>query len=1566
MAEVDNSDMVLRVIIESNADQKLPRIKDGVKGVGSAAKDSKDSMAAAGSQVERLTSALEKMASRNSLTWTAMKQAVMTFTDVLVRHESVSKLVESGFKLLADRMSQSQGLVGKLGKTWLQSMNEVKSGSESANGAVFQTDSLLKKIAMDAYTAAGEAKGIGKALGTAFGSIRNVISSAGSSIANAFKGITSGAKNMSSSILTSLVGMAGGVTGVLKTIASGVGSALAVPLKGALSVVGGVVKETASSIGVELGGSLTKIGGTVAIVAASVFVLVKALTMAVSAIVDFAMKSIPAFNQLESSMKGLESTAKFTGISFGELKQAAQEASSDGLMSMSESSTALKNLLRTGFGLKEANDLLKGFKDSAAFGRQGALSFGQAVVSATEGVKNQNSILVDNAGVTKNISVILKEYGFTMQDLSDKTKGAAARQALYTGLMKEMAVSAGDASKMVNTLQGAQSRYQAQMLQLHATVGGMLAPAMKQFYLILGNIAQATNDWLKENADAVQGVADGLLTIVQYAERAGRALIAIYKAYSFLGGNFSGLSEAKDQIDKIGDSFKDAGDKAQEASQKAKQAMNEARDAAAVDAVDIAKEYNNAALSIGENWTNLFAGTFGTALYDILEKAKNKVEDFFADVSAKFIEFGDYFGESTENPGQPKGGLRRTGEGKISKQINQSFAGDLALAKSLEGANSILSAEAAMQQKIREGMMTTQQKREELLVHRVQKEAEAIQITNWLNENGDKAQFAAYAEEQRKKLEELNKSIDTQREQEAGLTVDIQKEYQSRSFAWQQKIAPLTAMFKTATGESSDFARVLAQVKAAGGDTAEVIHAYAGEIIAAGQQELKLHGHIDAANSDMYMQAMVWDLGKTKVTNFLPQLDLLGDTAEDAQLALHDMNTTWASNISFMDQVRTSWTKSEAALFDMNSVLAIHQIEINQANEAWEQYRIGLEMVSQQVSQVTSLMSVALGSVSEGAASVVSAFGAQFQKAIEDGGEISDAVLGGMIMGAQALGDAIGGTAGAVVSAMGRIGQAFAQGGWIAGVIQAITEAVTALFKAFQHNWGKDVSKALNQFGGIKISEDLTKKITDLAKKMKDAGAAIVASLGAIAQETGITAENFSFFTNSLMYGFEAMKAGKISADELAKSLAAVFPQLADLAVQFGGSFVNQLNEVIKKMGETGVGIDTLTSYMEELKKKIQEIKNAALEDLITQVQGLGDAFADFMEKMKGKGMEAGGDEDTWQKFLSGDDVNKIKNHFNELQRYFTQMVAQMRAQGMSMQEIFQKIGPLWEQLAEAAKRFGFDTSKEFERINGAMENFKKFSAGFAHLDFISKIAQDMNRLGALTHQTFLSLENSIANLAKKMGIEFKKMSDGTIQAFAKSGSSGKAAIQSLLPYLIQVIGLHNMTGMAISKNDQALIDLAKKYGMLPSDTSKVGLDPTVTALNNMLTVLQQIQAALEKFISTLTGINGTQFDIGFNTTGNVTLGTHSTHTGVDKGKHGMAGTFDDLQGFYTVPTTPYFATLKAGEVIGGTDVSGKTGNKTVNITINGAGISDPYVLAGIIKKTVQQQLDDDEIRIGH
>jgi mevalonate kinase len=95
-----------------------------------------------------------------------------------------------------------------------------------------------------------------------------------------------------------------------------------------------------------------------------------------------------------NSMMGLQSVAKGTGNDINKVTQAATDLTKDGLMSISDAATSLKNLLQAGFGLDQAILLMNRFKDSAAFGRQGALSFGESIRGATEGIRNGNSILV--------------------------------------------------------------------------------------------------------------------------------------------------------------------------------------------------------------------------------------------------------------------------------------------------------------------------------------------------------------------------------------------------------------------------------------------------------------------------------------------------------------------------------------------------------------------------------------------------------------------------------------------------------------------------------------------------------------------------------------------------------------------------------------------------------------------------------------------------------------------------------------------------------------------------------------------------------------------------------------------------------------------------------------------------------------------------------------------------------------------------------------------------------------------------------------------------------------------
>ena len=178
------------------------------------------------------------------------------------------------------------------------------------------------------------------------------------------------------------------------------------------------------------------------------------LAAAFALIVKAVKEAVDAANEYNNAMVGLESLANGAGQDFGALKAAAEELAADGLMPVSDAAAALKNLLARGFDAQEAIDLIKRLKDASAFGRQGQLSMGEAVRSATEGLKNENSVLVDNSGVTKNVSVMWSEYAAKIGKTADKLTTAEKRQAEYAGIMRETAYQVGDAARYAEEFAG--------------------------------------------------------------------------------------------------------------------------------------------------------------------------------------------------------------------------------------------------------------------------------------------------------------------------------------------------------------------------------------------------------------------------------------------------------------------------------------------------------------------------------------------------------------------------------------------------------------------------------------------------------------------------------------------------------------------------------------------------------------------------------------------------------------------------------------------------------------------------------------------------------------------------------------------------------------------------------------------------------------------------------------------------------------------------------------------------------------------------------------------------------
>jgi lambda family phage tail tape measure protein len=184
---------------------------------------------------------------------------------------------------------------------------------------------------------------------------------------------------------------------------------------------------------------------------------------------------------LKAAMTGLAATARYAGEDIGRSMDAASKLAADGLLNVTASSRSLQNLLSRGFSLDEAIQMIERLKDAAAFNRQASLSMSDAVQSATEGLKNENSILVDNAGVTKNVSVMWKEYAAQIGKGVNSLSQAEKRQAEFNGIMRETDGQVGNAKLAMDGLTGAKARFKVEVDKVSAAVGQTLTPAFTLF-----------------------------------------------------------------------------------------------------------------------------------------------------------------------------------------------------------------------------------------------------------------------------------------------------------------------------------------------------------------------------------------------------------------------------------------------------------------------------------------------------------------------------------------------------------------------------------------------------------------------------------------------------------------------------------------------------------------------------------------------------------------------------------------------------------------------------------------------------------------------------------------------------------------------------------------------------------------------------------------------------------------------------------------------------------------------------------------------------------------------------
>lgn len=275
----------------------------------------------------------------------------------------------------------------------------------------------------------------------------------------------------------------------------------------------------------------------------------KAIGVAFSAaaVVSFGKKCVEVASETQSAWMGLSSILNGQKKSFSEANRFIQDYISDGLVPLNNAVTAYKNLAARGYSTEQIEKTMTALKDAAAFGRQASYSYGDAISTATEGLKNENSILVDNAGVTKNVAKMWEDYAKSIGTTTNALTQQQKIEAEVNGIMEETKWQTGDAAKYATTFAGRVAKLSATFTSLKTEIGNVIIPILNLFI------------------PAIQSALDALLKFLGLLKTAMASIGLEMPDVTSLGGVTAGATEAAEAIDNTGTAAEKAAKKVKKA-----------------------------------------------------------------------------------------------------------------------------------------------------------------------------------------------------------------------------------------------------------------------------------------------------------------------------------------------------------------------------------------------------------------------------------------------------------------------------------------------------------------------------------------------------------------------------------------------------------------------------------------------------------------------------------------------------------------------------------------------------------------------------------------------------------------------------------------------------------------------------------------------------------------------------------------------------------------------------------------------------------------------------------------
>ena len=259
----------------------------------------------------------------------------------------------------------------------------------------------------------------------------------------------------------------------------------------------------------------------------------------------FVKQSLTAFATYEDAVYGMAAAVGNVEGTISDAMGAIGTVTANGLLSDAEAATAIRNLTAYGYSVNEARQMIEAMTVSSEANRKAGYDVAEAVVAATQGIKQHSSMMSKAAGNTQTLSDAEEEYAATLGKTASELTDAERRQAIFNSTIEAGNQFLGVAEGYENSYSASVQRLGNSIENLKVAFGQALAPLMTW-------IANAAA-WVVQNKQLVLGIgtfvgvligSGGVFVALAKIIPAIRSAVAWFNALSAAGKGLVGVLAA--------------------------------------------------------------------------------------------------------------------------------------------------------------------------------------------------------------------------------------------------------------------------------------------------------------------------------------------------------------------------------------------------------------------------------------------------------------------------------------------------------------------------------------------------------------------------------------------------------------------------------------------------------------------------------------------------------------------------------------------------------------------------------------------------------------------------------------------------------------------------------------------------------------------------------------------------------------------------------------------------------------------------------------------------------------